>query len=97
MFAVDDLRDVVRRLQKHGGELVGEIAPYEAAYLLCYVRGPSASSSLSPRRSAEPAGAPRVSMIVDDSNARSPAARPRGCQSNIAMPRVLPPGLQSTG
>lgn len=41
MFAVDDLRDVVRRLKKHGGELVGEIAQYEDVYLLCYVRGPS--------------------------------------------------------
>jgi len=41
MFAVDDLRDVVRRLERHGGELVGEIAQYEKAYLLCYLRGPS--------------------------------------------------------
>jgi catechol 2,3-dioxygenase-like lactoylglutathione lyase family enzyme len=41
MFAVDDIRDVVRRLKKHGGELVGEIAQYEGVYLLCYVRGPS--------------------------------------------------------
>jgi len=41
MFAVDDIRDVVRRLQNHGGELVGEIAQYENMYLLCYLRGPS--------------------------------------------------------
>jgi catechol 2,3-dioxygenase-like lactoylglutathione lyase family enzyme len=41
MFAVDDIRDVVRRLQKRGGELVGDIAQYENAYLLCYLRGPS--------------------------------------------------------
>lgn len=41
MFAVDDIRAVVRRLQQHGGELVGEIAQYEQAYLLCYLRGPS--------------------------------------------------------
>lgn len=41
MFAVDDIRDVVRRLQRHGGELVGDIAQYEDAYLLCYLRGPS--------------------------------------------------------
>ena len=41
MFAVDDIRDVVRRLEKHGGELIGEIAQYEDAYLLCYLRGPS--------------------------------------------------------
>jgi catechol 2,3-dioxygenase-like lactoylglutathione lyase family enzyme len=41
MFAVDDIRDVVRRLEKHGGELVGDIAQYEDAYLLCYLRGPS--------------------------------------------------------
>src|SRR4051794_16341793 len=41
MFAVDDIRDVVRRLKKKGGELVGEIAQYEDVYLLCYLRGPS--------------------------------------------------------
>ena len=41
MFAVDDIRDVVRRLKKHGGELIGEISQYEAMYLLCYLRGPS--------------------------------------------------------
>ncbi|HEY6037115.1 MAG TPA: VOC family protein [Kofleriaceae bacterium] len=41
MFAVDDIRDTVRRLEAHGGELVGEIAQYEDMYLLCYLRGPS--------------------------------------------------------
>lgn len=41
MFAVDDIRDVVRRLERCGGELVGEIVQYEQTYLLCYLRGPS--------------------------------------------------------
>jgi catechol 2,3-dioxygenase-like lactoylglutathione lyase family enzyme len=40
MFAVDDIEDVVARLQVHGAELVGEIAEYEDIYRLCYVRGP---------------------------------------------------------
>ena len=40
MFAVDDIDEVVARLQRHGGELVGEIVQYEAAYRLCYMRGP---------------------------------------------------------
>jgi catechol 2,3-dioxygenase-like lactoylglutathione lyase family enzyme len=40
MFAVDDIDDVVARLRGHGAELVGEIAQYEDAYRLCYVRGP---------------------------------------------------------
>jgi catechol 2,3-dioxygenase-like lactoylglutathione lyase family enzyme len=40
MFAVDDLDDVVARLRGHGGELVGEIAQYEDAYRLCFLRGP---------------------------------------------------------
>jgi catechol 2,3-dioxygenase-like lactoylglutathione lyase family enzyme len=40
MFAVDDIGDVVARLQKHGAELVGEVAQYEDKYRLCYVRGP---------------------------------------------------------
>ena len=39
MFAVDDIDDVVARLQSLGGELVGEIAQYEDARL-CYMRGP---------------------------------------------------------
>ncbi|MQY08437.1 VOC family protein [Actinomadura macrotermitis] len=40
MFAVDDIKDVVARLQAHGAELVGEIVQYENIYLLCYIRGP---------------------------------------------------------
>src|SRR4051794_2986867 len=40
MFAVDDVDDVVARLRRHGGELVGEIAQYEDIYRLCFLRGP---------------------------------------------------------
>lgn len=40
MFAVDDLDDVLARLQAHGAELVGEVAQYADSYRLCYVRGP---------------------------------------------------------
>jgi catechol 2,3-dioxygenase-like lactoylglutathione lyase family enzyme len=40
MFAVDDIEDVLARLQAHGAELVGEVVQYEDHYLLCYVRGP---------------------------------------------------------
>jgi predicted enzyme related to lactoylglutathione lyase len=41
MFAVDDLADVLDRLQAHGAELVGEVAQYQDSYRLCYVRGPA--------------------------------------------------------
>jgi catechol 2,3-dioxygenase-like lactoylglutathione lyase family enzyme len=40
MFAVDDIDDVVARLRRHGAELVGEMAQYEDAYRLCFLRGP---------------------------------------------------------
>ena len=40
MFAVDDIKDTVARLQTHGAELVGEIVQYKDMYLLCYLRGP---------------------------------------------------------
>ena len=40
MFAVDDIEDVVARLQAHGAELVGQLDQYEDSYRLCYVRGP---------------------------------------------------------
>jgi catechol 2,3-dioxygenase-like lactoylglutathione lyase family enzyme len=40
MFNVDDVDDVVARLRRHGGELVGEIAQYEDIYRLCFLRGP---------------------------------------------------------
>jgi catechol 2,3-dioxygenase-like lactoylglutathione lyase family enzyme len=40
MFAVDDIDDVLARLQTHGAELVGELDQYEDVYRLCYVRGP---------------------------------------------------------
>ncbi len=39
-FAVEDIDDVVARLQAHGAELVGELERYEDSYRLCYVRGP---------------------------------------------------------
>jgi catechol 2,3-dioxygenase-like lactoylglutathione lyase family enzyme len=41
MFAVDDIEDVLARLQAHGGELVGEVDQYEDSFRLCYVRGPA--------------------------------------------------------
>ena len=40
MFAVEDLDDVVARLRPHGAELLRDIAQYEDAYRLCFVRGP---------------------------------------------------------
>lgn len=40
MFAVEDVDDVVERLQAHGAQLIDEIAQYEDAYRLCFVRGP---------------------------------------------------------
>ena len=41
MFAVDDIDDTLDRLADHGANLVSsEVVQYEAAYRLCYVRGP---------------------------------------------------------
>ena len=40
MFAVEDIDDVVARLRNHGAELLDEIAQYEDAYRLCFLRGP---------------------------------------------------------
>ena len=40
MFAVDDIEDVLARLQAIGAELVGEVVQYEDIYRLCYIRGP---------------------------------------------------------
>jgi catechol 2,3-dioxygenase-like lactoylglutathione lyase family enzyme len=40
MFAVDDIDDVLARLQTRGAELVGEVVKYEDKYRLCYIRGP---------------------------------------------------------
>ena len=40
MFAVEDIENVVARLQAHGAGLVGELVQYEDMYRLCYVRGP---------------------------------------------------------
>jgi catechol 2,3-dioxygenase-like lactoylglutathione lyase family enzyme len=41
MFAVDDIDDSIRRLRRHGAELLGEVANYEDVYRLCYLRGPA--------------------------------------------------------
>ncbi|TGL63797.1 VOC family protein [Leptospira sarikeiensis] len=40
MFAVDDLREVLARLEKHGAKLIGKVEQYEDSYLLCYLRSP---------------------------------------------------------
>jgi predicted enzyme related to lactoylglutathione lyase len=40
MFAVEDVNEMVTRLQKHGATLVGEVVNYQDIYLLCYMRGP---------------------------------------------------------
>ena len=40
MFAVDDIDDVLARLQARGAVLIGEVVQYEDQYRLCYVRGP---------------------------------------------------------
>ena len=40
MFAVDDIDATVASLRARGAELVGEVAPYQGSYRLCYVHGP---------------------------------------------------------
>ncbi|WP_431215935.1 VOC family protein [Puia sp. P3] len=40
MFAVEELDEVLSRLQKRGAELVGEVVNYQDVYRLCYIRGP---------------------------------------------------------
>lgn len=40
MFLVEDLDEMLLRLQKHGAQLVGEVVQYEQSYRLCYIRGP---------------------------------------------------------
>jgi len=40
MFTVYDIDDTLKRLQKLGTQLVGEVVQYENSYRLCYVRGP---------------------------------------------------------
>ena len=41
MFTVDDIEDTIARLHSHGAELIGEVAQYESAFRLCYLRGPA--------------------------------------------------------
>jgi catechol 2,3-dioxygenase-like lactoylglutathione lyase family enzyme len=41
MFTVDDLDETLKRLRKHGAELVSaDVVQYEDVYRLCYIRGP---------------------------------------------------------
>jgi len=40
MFTVDDIDELLVRLQKIGAQLVGEVVKYEELYRLCYIRGP---------------------------------------------------------
>jgi catechol 2,3-dioxygenase-like lactoylglutathione lyase family enzyme len=40
MFAVDDIDDVVARLQARGAVLIGDVVRYGDSHRLCYMRGP---------------------------------------------------------
>ena len=40
MFAVENIDELLVRLQKIGAKLVGEVVNYEGIYRLCYIRGP---------------------------------------------------------
>jgi len=40
MFAVTNLDETLKKLQKIGAELVGDVVNYENIYRLCYIRGP---------------------------------------------------------
>jgi catechol 2,3-dioxygenase-like lactoylglutathione lyase family enzyme len=40
MFTVQNIDELLGRLQKQGAQLVGEVVQYENIYRLCYVRGP---------------------------------------------------------
>src|SRR4051812_48051166 len=40
MFTVEDIEEVLARLQKLGAQLVGDVVQYEESYKLCYIRGP---------------------------------------------------------
>jgi catechol 2,3-dioxygenase-like lactoylglutathione lyase family enzyme len=40
MFTIDDVDEMLTRLQKRGAQLVGEVVQYEDSYRLCYIRGP---------------------------------------------------------
>ncbi|AGM03393.1 VOC family protein [Amycolatopsis keratiniphila] len=40
VFSVEGIDEVLERLLRHGGTLVGELVRYEDSYRLCYVRGP---------------------------------------------------------
>lgn len=40
MFAVDSLDDALKRIAKHGAEVLGEVVNYQDVYKLCYIRGP---------------------------------------------------------
>jgi len=39
MFRVDNLNELLSRLEKHGAKVVGEVVNYENIYRLCYIRG----------------------------------------------------------
>jgi predicted enzyme related to lactoylglutathione lyase len=40
MFTVEDIDEILTRLQKRGAQLVGHVVQYENSYRLCYIRGP---------------------------------------------------------
>jgi predicted enzyme related to lactoylglutathione lyase len=88
MFAVNDIDDTVARLRAHGAELLGEVAQYESIFLLCYLRGPRASSSPWLSRSADASPLPGTGQQISMSYAKAPMpvmSRPtiRACMVSV--------------
>ena len=92
MFAVDDIDDTVARLRAHGAELLGEVAQYESIFLLCYLRGPAASSSPWPSRSADASLLRDRGRTLTGARGRSPGD-PHHCSAAGALPEI--PGLRA--
>lgn len=40
MFTVENIDETLKRLLKHGAQLVGDVVNYQDIYRLCYIRGP---------------------------------------------------------
>ena len=88
MFNVDDIDDVVERLEALGGELVGEIVQYEDTYRLCYLRGPEGVIVAL----AQDIGSTRKTSMV---SASPPWSRTR-CPRATARPRARSPSSLRT-
>ena len=90
MFAVDDIEDVLARLQAHGAELVGEVVQYEDQVPALLRPRPRGHHRLAEQLAKAARGARQAAGVIDGAGAERPTRNPARCSNvNVIARRAM--------